>query len=91
VVQNDDNGVVLQSTIAGHVILVDPQVISQIIGEPVLQISASPFNEVVFAPSLDSVSSFMLSHMARSKLLLSGLVLCLHPLPRSSSIISGLL
>jgi len=35
------------STIAGHIILVDPQVISQIIEVPVLQISASPFNEVV--------------------------------------------
>jgi hypothetical protein len=94
VVQNDDNGVVLQSTIAGHAILVDPQVISQIIGVPVLQISASPFNEVVFAPSLDSGSSFMLSHRARSELLLSGLVLCLPRtvcLPRSSSTISGLL
>jgi hypothetical protein len=28
VVQNDDNGITLQSTIVGHVILVDPQVIS---------------------------------------------------------------
>lgn len=47
VAQNDDNGIILQSTIAGHVISVDPQVISQIIGVPVLQISASPFNEVI--------------------------------------------
>jgi hypothetical protein len=28
VVQNDENGIILQSTIAGHVISVDPQVIS---------------------------------------------------------------
>jgi hypothetical protein len=35
--------------------MVDPQVISQIIGLPVLQISASPFNEVVGAPSLDDL------------------------------------
>jgi hypothetical protein len=28
VVQNDDNGIVLQSTIARHIIVVDPQVIS---------------------------------------------------------------
>jgi hypothetical protein len=39
-VQDVDSGIVLQSTIEGHVILVDPQVISQIIGVPVLQISA---------------------------------------------------
>jgi hypothetical protein len=57
-VQNEDNGIVLQSTIEGHVIMVDPQVISQIIGVPVLQISASPFNEVMVAPSLDDLWEF---------------------------------
>jgi hypothetical protein len=58
VMQNDDNGVVLQSSIAGHVIIVDPQIISKIIGVLVLQISASPFNEVVLAPSLDELREF---------------------------------
>jgi hypothetical protein len=57
VVQNDDP-IVLQSCIAGHVIMVDPQVINQIIGVPVLQISASPFNDVVLAPSLDELREF---------------------------------
>jgi hypothetical protein len=38
--------------------MVDPQVISQIIGVPVLPISASPFNEVVVAPSLDDLREF---------------------------------
>lgn len=42
----------------GHVIKVDPQVISQIIGVLVLQISASPFNEVVLASSLDELWEF---------------------------------
>jgi len=36
VVQNDDNGIVLQSSIAGHVVMVDPQVITQIIEVPML-------------------------------------------------------
>jgi hypothetical protein len=36
VVQDEDNGIVLQSTIEGHVILVDPHVISWIIDVPVL-------------------------------------------------------
>jgi hypothetical protein len=58
VVQNEDSGIVLQSTIEGHVIMVDSQIISQIIGVPVLQISASPFNEVVVAPSLDDLREF---------------------------------
>jgi hypothetical protein len=58
VVQNEDNGIILQSTIAGHAIMVDPQVISQIIGVPMLQILASPFNEVMVAPSLDDLREF---------------------------------
>jgi hypothetical protein len=58
VVQNEESGDILQSTIAGHVIMVDPQVISQIIRVPVLQISASPFHEVVLAPSLDEFREF---------------------------------
>jgi hypothetical protein len=41
VVQDDDREIVLQSSFIGHVITVDPQIISQFIGVPVLQISAS--------------------------------------------------
>jgi hypothetical protein len=58
VVQNDDIGIVLQSSFVGHVIMVDPQVINQIIRVPVLQISASPFNDVVLPPSLDELREF---------------------------------
>jgi hypothetical protein len=36
VVQDDDHGLVLQSTVGGHTITVDPQIISQFIGVPVL-------------------------------------------------------
>jgi hypothetical protein len=32
VVQDDDRGLVLQSTVLGHIITVDPQIISQVIG-----------------------------------------------------------
>jgi hypothetical protein len=38
--------------------MVDPQVISQIIGVPVLQISTSPFNEVVLTPLLVELREF---------------------------------
>jgi hypothetical protein len=58
VVQNDDRGVVLQSSVAGHLINVDPQVISNIIQVPVLEIPASPYNEVVLPPSLDDLREF---------------------------------
>jgi hypothetical protein len=58
VVQNDDRGLMLQSTVAGHIIIVDPQVISHIIRVPVLEISANPYNEVVLPPSLDDLREF---------------------------------
>jgi len=57
-VQNDDHGMVLQSSVAGHLITVDPQVINHIIRVPVLEILASPYNEVVLPPSLDDLREF---------------------------------
>jgi hypothetical protein len=48
----------LQSSVAGHIITVDPQVISHIIRVQVLEISASPYNEVVLPPSLDDLREF---------------------------------
>jgi hypothetical protein len=45
---------VLQSSVEGHVITVDPQ----FIGVPVLQLPASPYNEVVLPHSLDDLREF---------------------------------
>jgi hypothetical protein len=72
VVQNNDNGIVLQSTIAGHIIMVDPQVISQIIGVLVLKMKL-----YCLLPWMRCGNSFMLSPRVRSDLLPSRLVLCL--------------
>jgi hypothetical protein len=58
VVQDDDRGLVLQSTVARDIITVDPQIISQFIGVPVLQLSDSPYNEVVIPPSMDDLREF---------------------------------
>jgi len=58
VVQNDNRGMVLQSSVAGHLITIDPQVISHIIRVPVLEISASQYHEVVLPPSLDDLMEF---------------------------------
>jgi hypothetical protein len=55
VAQDDERGTVLQSTVDGHIIIVDPQIISQFIGVPVLDLPASPFNEVVLPPSMDEL------------------------------------
>jgi len=58
VIQTNDHGAVLQPSVDGHIIIVDPQIISQFIGVPVLQLSASPYNEVVLPPSLDDLKDF---------------------------------
>jgi hypothetical protein len=44
--------------LSGILLWFDPQVINQIIGVPVLQIPASPYNEVVLPPSLDELQEF---------------------------------
>jgi len=58
VVQNDDRGLVLHSTMAGHIITIDPQVISHIIRVPVFEIFAILYNEVVLPLSLDDLKEF---------------------------------
>jgi hypothetical protein len=58
VVQDDDHWLVLQPIVGGHTIIVDPQTISQIIGVLVLQLSGSPYNEVVIPHSLDDLREF---------------------------------
>jgi hypothetical protein len=58
VVPDDDRRLVLQSIVGGHTITVDPQIISQLIGVPVLQIPGSPYNEVVIPHSLDDLREF---------------------------------
>jgi hypothetical protein len=58
VVQDDDRGMILQSTIDGHIITVDPQIISHFIGVPVLELPGSPYNEVVLPPSMDDLQEF---------------------------------
>jgi hypothetical protein len=49
---------VLQSIVGGHTITIDPQILSQFIGVPVLQLPGSLYNEVVIPPSLDDLREF---------------------------------
>jgi hypothetical protein len=58
VVQDDNRRLVLQSIVGGHIITVDPQIINQFIGVPVLQISESPYNEVVLPPFMEDLREF---------------------------------
>jgi hypothetical protein len=55
VVQDDDRGLILQSTVTGHIITIDPQIISQVIGVLVLELPGSPYNEVVLPPSMEDL------------------------------------
>jgi hypothetical protein len=78
VAQNDERGLVLRSTVNGHIITVDPQIISHFIGVPVLDLPDSPYNEVVLPPSLDVFeSSSMPFHREKSMPPPSGLAHCL--------------
>jgi hypothetical protein len=47
VVQDGDSGIILQTTIRGHIIRIDRRLINSIIDVPILAISASPFSEVL--------------------------------------------
>jgi len=58
IVQDEYSGIVLQSTVEWHIFQIDPQVISKILGVPVLHISASPFTEVVEPPTLEQLREF---------------------------------
>jgi hypothetical protein len=62
VAEDDLRGTVLQSIVDGHIITMDPQIISQFIGVPILDLPARPFNEVVLPPSMDEFQEFF--HMA---------------------------
>jgi hypothetical protein len=58
VVQDDDHGLVLQSTVGSHIITVDPQIISHCIRVPVLELPGSPYNELVIPPSMEDLREF---------------------------------
>jgi hypothetical protein len=58
VVQDDDHGLVLKSTVGSHIITVDPQIISHFIRVPVLELPGSPYNEVVISPSMEDLREF---------------------------------
>jgi hypothetical protein len=58
VAQDDEHETVPQSTVDGHIITVDPQTISRFLRVPVLDLPASPYNEVVLPPSMDDLREF---------------------------------
>jgi len=58
VVQDVDQGIILQ----GHMLQIDPQVISNLIDVPILPISASSFSEDMEAPTLEQLKEYFNAH-----------------------------
>jgi len=58
VTQDDDRGLIMQTLVKGHTIQIDPQLISAVIGVPVLPVPGVPFPEEVKAPSNDCLVDF---------------------------------
>jgi hypothetical protein len=67
VIQDKDHGIILQTSIQGHMLQIDPQVISVIIDVLVLPIYASPFTkDMEPLPWSSSRITFMPIHRAMS-------------------------
>jgi hypothetical protein len=62
VIQDDESGIMLQTTIRGHTIQINPQLMSSIIDVPVRAILASPFSEILERPSLEHILDFFDAH-----------------------------
>jgi hypothetical protein len=62
VVQDEDHGIILQTYVQGHMLQIDPQVISDLIDVPVLPISASPFLEDMEPPTLEQLREYFHAH-----------------------------
>jgi hypothetical protein len=78
VAQDDERGLVLQSTVDGHIITVDPQIISHFLRVPVLELLVVPIMRWCFLPLWTIFeSSSMQSHRKKSVLPPYGSVPCL--------------
>jgi hypothetical protein len=56
IIQDDDRGLILQTMVRGQTILIDPQLISSVIGVLVLPVSGVPFPDE--APSIEFLHDF---------------------------------
>jgi hypothetical protein len=62
VVQDDDCEIIFQTTLQGHIIQIDPQIINSIIGVPVLPILANSFSEVIELASIEQLRDYFDAH-----------------------------
>jgi hypothetical protein len=62
VIQDDESGIILQTTVRGHIIRIDPMVISSIIEVLVLNIEGVSFTGGMDPPSMDDLMVFFDAH-----------------------------
>lgn len=62
VVQDEESGLILQTTAMGHVIQITPEIISSIIDVPVLPIFRTPFIDNLELPSIEDLRDFCNAH-----------------------------
>jgi hypothetical protein len=63
ITQDDDRGLIMQTMVRGQIILIDPQLISYVIGVPVLPVSEASFPDE--APSIDFLHDFFGTRLQR--------------------------
>jgi hypothetical protein len=61
-IQDDESGIILQTTVRGHIIRIDPELISSIVAVPVLDIAGVPFTDGMGPPSMDDLMDFFDAH-----------------------------
>jgi hypothetical protein len=62
VIKNDESGIGLQTTVQGHIIRINPQLINSTIAVPVLNIEGVPFTDGMDPTSMDDLMDFFDAH-----------------------------
>jgi hypothetical protein len=71
IIQDDDRGLIMQTMVRGHAIQIDPQLISTVIGVPVIPILGVLFPLGVEAPNIDFLHDFFGTRPQRGEVTLS--------------------
>jgi hypothetical protein len=58
IIQDDDKGLIMQTIVREQTILIDPKIISFVVGVPVLPVSGVPFPPGDETPSIDFLHDF---------------------------------
>jgi hypothetical protein len=59
---NNESGIILQTTVRGHIIKIDPELVSSIIEVQVLAIPGTLFLDILEPPSVENLMDFFDAH-----------------------------